>query len=93
MGLKSKFILLVLICAVSCGFSSPRETDSSTSAPNADALAMLEERFASLSGSLGKMTVPPNLSGKISLPSEIHGKIQLPGDGVITQQPSKENAS
>lgn len=90
---KFLFFLLVFTCAVSFqGFS---EEDSvlpaEPAAPTADALAMLEERFASLSGSLGKMTTPPKLSGTIGIPSQIEGKIQLPGDGIINEQSLKEN--
>ena len=94
---KKIVILLTAICAVSfCGVLCAAENDASTSAaslPTADVLAMLEERFASLSGNLGKMTTLPKLSGTLSLPSEIQGKIQLPGDGVITKQTTKESTS
>ena len=96
MELRSKFfsfLLILIFAASSYGFSSPREADTSTSAPNADALAMLEERFASLSGSMGKMTTLPKLSGTLSLPPQIKGEIHLPGDGVLTQQSSKEKKS
>lgn len=61
-----------------------------SSAPNAAVLAMLEERFASLSGSLGKMTTPPKLSGTLSLPPGFDGKVQLPGDGILTESNLKE---
>lgn len=90
---KIFFFLSVFLCAASLtGFSEDgANAPTETAAPTVDALAMLEERFASLSGSLGKMTTPPKLSGTISIPSQIEGKIQLPGDGIINEQSLKEN--
>ncbi len=91
---KKLFIFLAVIWTSSfCGSAFADENDTAASAPNADVLAMLEERFASLSGSMGKMTTLPKLSGTLSLPSEIHGKIHLPGDGVsdLTKQTLKES--
>ncbi len=90
---RFKFLLAALVSAAI--FAAPLyaeiQEEITDSAPNAEALAMLEQRFASLSGSLGKMSQPPKLSGTLSLPPNLEGRISLPGgrENIRTQQGDK----
>ena len=72
-------VMLGFLIFAFCASASAQEKETIVSGETGEALAMLQERFASLSGSLGKMSVPPQLSGTLSLPPRMEGKINLPG--------------
>lgn len=86
MARKSDFLKAAVFTAAAFIFCNPlhaRETEI-VSGASSDALAMLEERFSSLSGSLGKMSEPPRFKGTMSLPPSMNGRINVPGGEKIT---------
>lgn len=76
---RFKILLAALPLLLCCSLGFAREQETIVSGQTSDALAMLEQRFSSLSGSLGKMPETPKLSGTLALPPQMEGKVSLPG--------------
>src|SRR5262245_23088368 len=66
---KIPFVLLSFLFLTAASSLPPREGEEPKSAPSAEALQMIQERMASLSGSLSGMSTPPRIEGKINLPA------------------------
>ncbi len=80
MAFRFKSAVFLAVLMILSAFPARAEKEEVfVSGQSSEALAMLEERFASLSGSLGKMSTPPKLSGTLSLPPRMDGHIGLPG--------------